>query len=203
MSGPRKRESAASFFLKFGNHMSKIGKQPIVIPAGIEIKFGGKEMLIKGQKGEMTVPLLPGIGADIANGELKFTIKNSSKQARSNWGTQRALAQNAILGLVKEFEKTLVLEGVGYRVAKEGEGLTFNLGFSHPIKYQAPKGIVFEVEKNSILKIKGVDKALVGQVSAEIRAMKKPEPYKGKGFHYSNEVVRRKAGKKAATATAA
>lgn len=184
--------------------MSKIGKQPIKIPAGIEVKFGEKEMVIKGQKGELKVPLLPGVEASLENGELKFTVKNPSKQARSNWGTERALAQNAVLGLSKEFEKTLILEGVGYRVTKEGDGLSLSLGFSHPIKYPGVKGIVFEVEKNSILKIKGSDKALVGQVAAEIRAMKKPEPYKGKGFHYVNEVVRRKAGKKAAaTATTA
>lgn len=168
----------------------------------MEVKFTEKEMIIKNQKGELKVPLLSGVEAVLENGELKFTLKNASKQARSNWGTERALAQNAVLGLEKEFEKTLVLEGVGYRATKDGDGLNLNLGFSHPIKYAAPKGIIFEVDKNSVLKIKGVDKALVGQVAAEIRAMKKPEPYKGKGFHYSNEVVRRKAGKKAATASA-
>lgn len=182
--------------------MSKIGKQPIKIPAGMEVKFNEKEMIIKNQKGELMIPLLSGVEAVLENGELKFTLKGNSKQARSNWGTERALAQNAVMGLTKEFEKTLVLEGVGYRATKDGEGLNLNLGFSHPIKYAAPKGIVFEVDKNSVLKIKGVDKALVGQVAAEIRSMKKPEPYKGKGFHYSNEVVRRKAGKKAATTTA-
>jgi len=168
----------------------------------MEVKFGEKEMTIKNQKGELNIPLLSGVEAALENGELKFTVKNGSKQTRSNWGTERALAQNAVLGLTKEFEKTLVLEGVGYRATKDGEGLTLNLGFSHPIKFAAPKGITFEVDKNSVMKIKGVDKALVGQVAAEIRAMKKPEPYKGKGFHYSSEVVRRKAGKKAATASA-
>jgi large subunit ribosomal protein L6 len=182
--------------------MSKIGKQPIKIPAGMEVKFDEKEMIIKNQKGELAVPLLSGVETVLENGELKFTLKNNSKQSRSNWGTERALAQNAVMGLTKEFEKTLVLEGVGYRATKDGEGLNLNLGFSHPIKYAAPKGIIFEVDKNSVLKIQGVDKALVGQVAAEIRSMKKPEPYKGKGFHYSNEVVRRKAGKKAATTTA-
>ncbi len=182
--------------------MSKIGKQPIKISAGMEVIFKEKEMVIKNQKGELNIPLLSGVEATLENGELKFAVKNTTKQARSNWGTERALAQNAVSGLTKEFEKTLVLEGVGYRAMKEGEGLTMNLGFSHPIKYAAPKGIVFEVDKNSVLKIKGVDKALVGQVAAKIREFKKPEPYKGKGFHYSNEVVRRKAGKKAATASA-
>ncbi len=183
--------------------MSKIGKQPIKIPAGITVTIEGKEIKIKGQKGELSVPVLSGVHSVMENNEIIFSIKDSSKQHRSNWGTQRALVQNAVSGLVKDFEKILVLEGVGYRVTKEGDNLSLALGFSHPIKYAAPKGIVFEVEKNSILKIKGSDRSLVGQVAAELRAMKKPEPYKGKGFHYSDEVVRRKAGKKAATTASA
>lgn len=180
--------------------MSKIGKQPIKIPAGITVSIQGKEIRIKGQKGELVVPVLSGVDSNLKADELKFTIKDSTKQHRSNWGTQRALVQNAINGLVKDFEKILILDGVGYRMAKEGENLSLNLGFSHPVKYEAPKGIVFEVEKNTILKIKGTDKALVGQVASDIRALKKPEPYKGKGFHYSGEVIRRKAGKKATAA---
>lgn len=188
--------------MKSGKHMSKIGRQPIKIPADITVTIEGKEVKIKGQRGELTVRLLSGVESKLENGELIFDLKGSSKQARSNWGTQRALIQNAVSGLVSGFEKILILEGVGYRVTKEGENLSLNLGFSHLIKYPAPKGIVFEVEKNSILKVKGIDKALVGQVAAEIRNMKKPEPYKGKGFHYPDEIVRRKAGKKAAATTA-
>ncbi|TSA44108.1 50S ribosomal protein L6 [bacterium] len=183
--------------------MSKIGKQPIKIPAEVTVTIADKEIKIKSAKGELMIPLLAGVSAKLENGELSFAIKDSSKQHRSNWGTERALVQNAVSGLVKEFEKILVLEGVGYRVTKEGENLSLSLGFSHPVKYAVPKGIVFEVEKNSILKIRGSDKSLVGQVAAEIRELKKPEPYKGKGFHYSDEVVRRKAGKKAATASTA
>ena len=185
------------------NGMSKIGKQPIKIPAGVTVTIEGKEIKIKGQKGELSVPVLSGVHSVIENDAITFSIKDSTKQHRSNWGTQRALVQNAVSGLVKDFEKILVLEGVGYRVTKEGDNLSLALGFSHPVKYAAPKGIVFEVEKNSILKIKGSDRSLVGQVAAELRAMKKPEPYKGKGFHYSDEVVRRKAGKKAATTAGA
>jgi large subunit ribosomal protein L6 len=183
--------------------MSKIGKQPIKIPEGVTVTIGDRDIRVKTQKGELLVPLLSGIEASVENGVISFSVKSQTKQHRSNWGTQRALVQNAVSGLVKDFEKTLILEGVGYRIAKEGENLTMNLGFSHPVKYAAPKGIVFEVEKNSILKVKGSDRALVGQVAAEIRALRKPEPYKGKGFHYSDEVVRRKAGKKAATTAAA
>ena len=133
--------------------MSKIGKQPIKIPAEVTITIVDREIKIKSAKNELTVPLLAGVSAKMENGEIAFTIKDSSKQHRSNWGTERALVQNAVLGLVKDFEKTLVLEGVGYRMTKEGDNLSLNLGFSHPVKYAAPAGIVFEVEKNTILKI--------------------------------------------------
>lgn len=156
---------------------------------------------LKGKAGELQVPLLPGVKAVLGDGELRFSLGDESKQARSNWGTIRALSANAVVGLTKGFEKTLILEGVGFKVMKEGEDLALSLGFSHPVKFQAVPGIAFEVEKNSILKIKGFDRALVGQVAAKIRALKKPEPYKGKGFHYSDEVVKRKVGKKAAATT--
>jgi large subunit ribosomal protein L6 len=181
--------------------MSKIGKQPITVPAGVTLTVSDHEITVAGPKGKLLVAVPRGVKAVFADSVLTFTLAASGKQARSNWGTVRALVQNAILGLTTGFQKTLVLEGVGYRVTKEGEGLSLNLGFSHPVKYPATEGIAFEVEKNSILTIKGFDKALVGQVAAEIRGMKKPEPYKGKGFHYSTEVVRRKAGKKAAAST--
>ena len=183
--------------------MSKIGKQPIKLPDGVTAVLDGDILHFKGPKAEMAVRVLAGVKADVADGTVTFELVGTSKQARSNWGTTRALAQNAASGLKDGFEKTLILEGVGYRVTKEGENLSLALGFSHPVKYTAPKGITFEVEKNSILKVKGADRQLVGQVAAELRAMKKPEPYKGKGFHYADEVIRRKAGKKAAAAGSA
>lgn len=183
--------------------MSKIGKQPIVIPDGVTVNVAGGAVEIKGKQSTLTVPMMSGTEVKIEGKELVVAQTGTGKQSRANWGTLRALIANAVEGQVKGFEKTLILEGVGFRVMKEGEGLTLNLGFSHPVKYPAREGIAFEVEKNSILKIKGSDKALVGQVAAEIRALKKPEPYKGKGFHYADEVVARKAGKKAATASAA
>ncbi len=179
--------------------MSKIGKQPVIIPESVTVTIKDGELLFVGGKNQLIVPILKYVDAVIDNKEIKFSIGASNKQARSNWGTIRSLTQNAVFGLSKGFEKTLILEGVGYRITKEGENLTLSLGFSHPVTYKAPAGIVFEVEKNSILKVKGFDKTLVGQVAAEIRGMKKPEPYKGKGFRYSDEVIRRKAGKKAAT----
>lgn len=183
--------------------MSKIGKLPITIPTGVTVTIDGAVIRVKSAKGELSVPLLQGIEAYMEESTISFKPQSTSKQARSNWGTQRALVQNAVEGLTKEFEKGLILEGVGFRITKEGEGLTLNLGFSHQVKYEPPKGITFEVEKNSRLKIKGIDKALVGQVAAQIRALKKPEPYKGKGFRYENEVLRRKVGKKAGAGSSA
>ncbi|HXF43889.1 MAG TPA: 50S ribosomal protein L6 [Candidatus Paceibacterota bacterium] len=185
--------------------MSKIGKQKIIVPEGIEVKIDGGFVIVRKDKNELKVPVLHGVDVvyDETKRELTFSMTNSTKQNKSNWGTTRALVANAVLGLMKGFEKTLILEGVGYRVMKSGENLEMNLGFSHPVRYAAVPGIQFEVEKNTILKIKGFDKELVGRVAAEIRALKKPEPYKGKGFRYSDEVIRRKAGKKAAATASA
>lgn len=183
--------------------MSKIGKQPVKIPDNISVSLKDGELFVSTEKNRLVFPVLKYVVTKIENGEVFFSVVSSNKQARSNWGTMRALLQNAVTGLSKGFEKTLILEGVGFRITKEGEGVVLSLGFSHPVKFTSPPGIVLEVDKNSILKIKGFDKALVGQVAAEIRGLKKPEPYKGKGFRYSDEVIRRKAGKKAATATAA
>ncbi|MFH1161873.1 MAG: 50S ribosomal protein L6 [Candidatus Jorgensenbacteria bacterium] len=179
--------------------MSKIGKQPISIPPGITVSVVHGEVSVKGAKGELTVPLLPGVKAAVEGSTLQFSLTGTDKQAHSNWGTMRALVANSVEGLTKGFEKTLILEGVGYRITKEGENLSMTLGFSHPVRYEAPQGITFEVEKNSMVKVKGIDRALVGQVAAEIRALRKPEPYKGKGFHYRGEVLKRKVGKKAGT----
>ncbi len=176
--------------------MSKIGKKIIIIPAGISVEIDSSVINIKGASGGTSVKVLEGVHPVLNGSELSFETTRNSKQVRSNWGTMRAITANAIEGLVKNFEKTLILEGVGFRVAKEGEGLILNIGFSHQVPFNAVQGISFEVDKNSRLKISGSDKALVGKVAAEIRSMKKAEPYKGKGFRYSDEVVRRKAGKK-------
>ncbi|MDO8557379.1 MAG: 50S ribosomal protein L6 [Candidatus Jorgensenbacteria bacterium] len=178
--------------------MSKIGKQIIEIPEGVTLDVSENNIVVNGPKGKLEVPLLRGVRSIREGNTIRFELINDTKQTRSNWGTVRALVANAVEGLVKGFEKKLILEGVGFKVTKEGEDLTMSLGFSHPVKYKKPEGVSFEVEKNSIVKISGFDKALVGQVAAEIRELKKPEPYKGKGFRYSDEVIQRKAGKKAA-----
>lgn len=181
--------------------MSKIGKKLIEIPKEITIQISDADIVVKSAKGSLSIPVLYGVKPKLEGAELSFEVLNNTKQARSNWGTLRSLVNNAVQGLVKDYEKTLILEGVGYRVTKEGDNLTLNLGFSHPVRYEAVPGVVFEVEKNSVLKIRGADKMIVGKVAAEIRALKKPEPYKGKGFHYSDEVIRRKAGKKSGTSS--
>lgn len=180
--------------------MSKIGKQSIRIPAGMTVKVSDETLTFKNDRGEIVLPVLRGVRAVLTDDILKFTLLSDSKQSRSNWGTLAALSRNAVEGLSRGFQKTLILEGVGYRVAKEANGIILNVGFSHPVRYSPPAGITLEVEKNNIIHIKGFDKSLVGQVAAEIRSIREPEPYKGKGIRYINEIIRRKAGKKAATA---
>ncbi len=181
--------------------MSKIGKKPIIIPENVEVKINGGFLEFKGNNGNLSVKIPVYIKAEIKEKTLSFSPENNSKQARANWGTIRSLAYNAIVGLTEGFNKNLEIEGVGYRANMEGETLVLNLGLSHPIKFTPPQGIKISVEKN-VIKISGVDNALVGQVAAKIRAFKKPEPYKGKGIRYQGEVVRRKAGKKVAGTTA-
>lgn len=176
--------------------MSKIGKKPIKLLAEVIIEIDKEEIKIKNKNGEIKLPILKGVRPILENGELRFELIETTKQARSNWGTIRSLVANAVKGLTEGFERRLILEGVGYRINKEGEDIVFNLGFSHLVHYKKPAGVLFELEKNSILKIKGIDKSLVNQVAADIRSLKKPEPYKGKGFRYSDEVIRRKASKK-------
>ncbi len=178
--------------------MSKIGKQPIVIPEGLNIKLEDEKLTIKGPNASLTLDMLPGIKAEITEKELIFTPMNKSKQTLSNWGTIRSLANNAVFGASKNFVKELIIEGVGYRAVIEGQKLTLYIGFSHPVIFDVPETIKIEVEKN-LIRVSGPDKELVGQVAANIRKFKKPEPYKGKGIRYSDEVVRRKAGKKAVT----
>ncbi|MDP3725279.1 MAG: 50S ribosomal protein L6 [Nanoarchaeota archaeon] len=177
--------------------MSKVGKKSIQIPEGVGVDIEDGKIRVKGKRGEIEIPVLLGVEVRVEDKEIHLEAKGKRKQIRSNWGTLRSLIQNAVRGVADGFQKTLILEGVGFRVAKNGEVLELALGFSHPVKVEARKGIEFEVEKN-VIRIKGVDKELVGQVAAEIRALKKPEPYKGKGLRYEGEVVRRKAGKKAA-----
>ena len=188
--------------------MSKIGKRPIAILDGVEVKITKDALEFKGKESAILLPILPFLKAEIKpdatdKSELIFTIAKGDKQANANWGTMAALAKNAIIGVSQGFSKTLEIEGIGFKAALEGANLTLNVGFTHPVKFITPAGIKILVEKN-VIKIFGADKALVGETAANIRKIKKPEPYKGKGIRYQGEVIRRKAGKKVAgTETAA
>ncbi len=180
--------------------MSRIGKQSIQIPDGVEIKINNNLILAKGPKGELSRELHPDINAEIKDKEILVTLKEDKKDNNVIWGTYRALISNMVTGVNKGFEKRLLFEGIGFKAAVNGNKLVLSLGFSHPIEIDAPKDVTFKVEKNTI-NISGPNKDLVGQVTADIRALKKPEPYKGKGIRYEKEVIKRKAGKKAATGT--
>ena len=177
--------------------MSKIGKKPIQIPSGVTVKMDDGVLRVSGPKGEITLPVLSTITADQKDNQLVFTTGQKTKQAFANWGTMRALARNAIVGVSEGFKKVLEIEGVGFRASLEGKTLVLNVGFSHPIKYEAPQGVAITAEKN-VITVSGVDRQLVGQAAAQIREIKNPEPYKGKGIRYQGEVIRRKAGKKVA-----
>ncbi len=179
--------------------VSKIGKKPIDIPDKVEVKISGGFLEFKSEKGAISLKILPFIKTEIEDKTIVFSPENNSKQARANWGTIRSLSANAIVGLTEGFEKVLEIEGIGYRANMEGETLVLNLGLSHPVKFTPPGNVKISAEKNTI-KVSGIEKASVGQSAAEIRAFKKPEPYKGKGIRYQGEIVRRKAGKKMAGA---
>ena len=176
--------------------MSKIGKQPIKIPEGVVVEIKGDILEIKGKNNTLNVKLMQGIKTRIEDGELVFVPEGRTKQILSNWGTMRALTANAVKGVSEDFIKELVIEGVGYRAEVQGNNLLLNVGFSHQVDFTIPVGIKVAVDKNAI-KISGSDRQLVGETAAQIRRIKKPEPYKGKGIMYKGEVSRRKAGKKA------
>lgn len=174
--------------------MSRIGKLPITVPAGVTITVDSDVISVKGPKGELTVPHLSDVTVAIEGTEAIVTRKDDERIAKAQHGLQRALLNNAVDGVTKGFEKKLEVNGVGFRVSGGGQSLEMALGFSHPVKYQAPAGITLTVNKMEIT-VSGIDKQQVGQVAAEIRALKKPEPYKGKGIKYADEVILRKAGK--------
>ena len=176
--------------------MSKIGKQPIEIPTGVDVKIEGNLIIVSGTKGELRWTKPKGIKLEREDNILSVNVSGDSKRLREMWGTSRALIANMIKGVSEGYEKRLEIHGVGYRASVGGSTLTLSMGFSHPVEIEAPDGISFEVEKNIII-VSGIDKILVGELSAKIRAVRKPEPYKGKGIRYEGEIVRRKAGKKA------
>ncbi len=174
--------------------MSRIGKLPIQIPSGVTITVADDAIAVVGPKGQLVVPHLSDVVVSLEEGNAIVTRKNDERIAKAQHGLQRALLNNAVDGVTKAFEKKLEVNGVGYRVEGGGQEITMALGFSHPVKYKARDGVQLEVNKMEIT-VKGIDKQAVGQTAAEIRALKKPEPYKGKGIKYADEVILRKAGK--------
>ena len=179
--------------------MSRIGKKPIEIPDNVEVKIEEQTILVKGPKGELSREILPEIKVVIEDKKILVLPKVKTKRSSAFWGLTRALLDNLVKGVTLGYEKKLEMRGVGYRANMEGDDLILHLGFSHPVKVKSPEGIKFSVEKN-IISVSGIDKELVGQVASKIRKVRPPEPYKGKGVRYLGEAVRRKVGKKAATA---
>ncbi len=182
------------------NNMSKIGKKPIEIPDGITIAVDGQEVKVKGPKGELFLKLPKEIELKLDGKKLLVLPIAKSKKTPALWGTIRAILANMVTGVEKGFEKKLEIEGVGFKAQIQGNDLVLNLGFSHPVIFKPPEGIKVSIEKNTIT-VSGISLEMVGQTAANIRALKKPEPYKGKGIHYEGEVIRRKAGKKVAGTT--
>jgi large subunit ribosomal protein L6 len=178
--------------------MSRIGKQPIKVPSGVELKINGSRVVVKGPKGNLQRDMHPNMKIDLEDSEVRVSRPSDGRLDRSLHGLTRTLINNMVLGVTEGYSKQLNIVGVGYKVALKGRDLVLNLGHSHEINYPAPDGIEFEVDskKNTIV-VKGVNKEVVGQTSAEIRGLRPPEPYKGKGVMYSTEKIRRKAGKTA------
>ena len=176
--------------------MSRVAKNPVVIPAGVEVKFGAGEVTVKGPLGALSTALVADVDVKLVDNQLVFAANNDSKFARSMSGTLRALLNNMVNGVSKGFEKKLQLVGVGYRAQAQGDALNLSLGFSHPVVHQMPEGVKCETPTQTEILIKGADKQRVGQVAAEIRAYRSPEPYKGKVVRYADEVVVLKETKK-------
>jgi large subunit ribosomal protein L6 len=175
--------------------MSRIGKKPIVIPNGVQVTQNGQKVAVKGPKGNLEVEIHPKVQVTIADNEVTVDVKNhENKLERSLWGLSRSLVANAVQGVVSGYEKKLEINGVGYRGSVTGKTITLLLGFSHPVEMEVPEGLTAAIEKN-VITITGIDKQMVGEFAAKVRAKKKPEPYKGKGIKYSDEVIIRKAGK--------
>ncbi len=175
--------------------MSRIGKMPISIPSGVDVKIDGSTVTIKGKKGELTRTFQPTMIIKVEGDEIIVTPADDERQTNAYWGLTRSLLHNMVVGVSEGFEKKLELVGVGYRAALKGSDLELQLGFSHPVLVKAPEGIAFEVPSQNEITVTGVSKEKVGQTAADIRKWRKPEPYKGKGIRYVGEYVRRKAGK--------
>ncbi len=178
--------------------MSKIGKKIITIPSQVTVTIDGDQLVTRGNKGELKLTILPNIEVQIADNQISLSRKNDEKQTKANHGLMRSLIANNVEGVTNAYKKTLKLIGTGYRVNAKGADLSMTLGFSHVVEVKAVAGVTFKVEGNDTIHIEGIDKQLVGQVAADIRGLRPPEPYLGKGIRYIDEVVKKKPGKAAA-----
>ncbi|MBA3372386.1 MAG: 50S ribosomal protein L6 [Actinomycetota bacterium] len=178
--------------------MSRIGKQPVAIPSGVDVSLSGSTLTVTGPRGTLTQRIHPDITVDVADGEVRVTRPDDEREHRSLHGLFRSLIANMVTGVTDGYTRRLEIVGVGYRAAARGNnGLTLQMGFSHPVEFNAPEGISFQVASPTRIAVSGADKQLVGQVAANIRAIRRPEPYKGKGIRYEGEQIRRKSGKAA------
>ncbi|MGH7535945.1 MAG: 50S ribosomal protein L6 [Gemmatimonadales bacterium] len=175
--------------------MSRIGKRPVAVPKGVAVEVQGNTVAAKGPKGELRRTLHPEMQVSFGDGQVTVARPSDDPRHKALHGLSRTLVQNMMEGVSKGFTRTLEIQGVGYKAEAKPYGVNLIVGFSHPVKYEAPKGIKISVENNTVVKIEGPDKEIVGQVAAELRAVRPPEPYKGKGVRYQGEQVRRKAGK--------
>jgi large subunit ribosomal protein L6 len=175
--------------------MSRIGRKPVQVPKGVTLQVQGNTVAVKGPRGELQRALHPEMQIAFSNDQFTVTRPSDEKRHKALHGLTRTLVQNMVEGVSKGFSKSLEIQGVGYKAEAKPYGVNLIVGYSHPVKYEAPKGIKITVDNNTMVKIEGADKELVGQVAAELRAVRPPEPYKGKGIRYVGEQVRRKAGK--------
>ncbi len=176
--------------------MSRIGKHPVPVPAGVEVALEGRQVRVKGKLGELSQILPPEVEVVLEEGRILVRPRDDSRRARAMWGLSRSLVANMVNGVASGFEKRLEMSGVGYRAIVEGKILTLQLGYSHDIKFAVPEDITVETPTATSIVVRGADKQRVGQIAAEIRSFRKPEPYKGKGIRYAEEVILRKEGKK-------
>jgi large subunit ribosomal protein L6 len=177
--------------------MSRIGKMPISLPSGVEVLFEDRQVTVRGPKGELSQRLEPEISIELLDGTVQVVVKEQTKRSAALWGLYRALVANMVAGVSIGFTKQLEMAGVGHRASMQGSALQLSVGFSHPVLITPPAGISFVVNENTKITVSGISKELVGEMAAKIRAVKPPEPYKGKGIHYMGEKIRRKAGKAA------
>jgi large subunit ribosomal protein L6 len=176
--------------------MSRIGKKPISVPKNVTASVAGQNVTVKGPKGQLSLTLVDDVEVKLEDGAISVTPRSDTKRARSMWGMSRSLVENLVLGTTNGFTRTLEITGVGYRAAMDGKSLKLQLGYSHDIFYPVPEGITIAVPKPTEITISGIEKDKVGQVAAEIRGFRSPEPYKGKGVRYQGEFIQRKEGKK-------